>query len=113
MKIEIQFRGVMASEALREHVSRRVAFQLDHLSDHVASVTLRLEDINGPKGGVDMRCTVLVRGTWQSPVMVCELSDSPYVAVDLALERVARAVGRDLGRQRSSRRQAGEWRSAS
>jgi len=107
MKIEVRFRGIQASDALRDHVARRVHFQLSRFNGGVSSVVVRIGDINGPKGGADKRCHVTVRGPTISPVMIDDLSGDAYSAIDMALERAARTVGRELERLRASRRPDG------
>lgn len=107
MKIEVRFRHVDASDALREYVRRRIHFQLSRFTGGLGSVVVRIGDINGPKGGTDKRCHVTVRGPALGPVTVDELSANAYSAVDLALGRAARAVAREIARGRESRRDRG------
>ena len=104
MKIELRFRSIEPSNALREYVARRVHFQLSRFNGQLDSVIVRIADINGPKGGNDKRCHVMVKGRALGPVTIDELSADAYVAVDLALDRAARSVGRELERRRSARR---------
>jgi ribosome-associated translation inhibitor RaiA len=113
MKIEVRFRGIQASDALREHVKRRAHFQLSRFSRGLSSVVVRIGDINGPKGGADKRCHVTVRGPSINPITIDELSEDAYSASDMALERAAQTVGRELVRLRASRRPDGAVRRAS
>jgi ribosome-associated translation inhibitor RaiA len=102
MKTEVRFTGIDASDALHAYVVRRVHFRLSRFDGEVGSVVVRIADVNGPRGGADKRCHVLVRG--RGRVTVEELSADAYSAVDLALERAARAVSRGLERGRGVRR---------
>lgn len=104
MKTEVRFTGIDASDALRAYVVRRIHFRLSRFDGEVRSVVVRIGDVNGPKGGADKRCRVLVRGRGPGRVTAEELSADPYSAVDLALERTARAVARDLERGHGVRR---------
>lgn len=103
MKIDVRFRNLEASESLREAAVRRVHFHLSRFGREISSVNVRISDVNGPKGGVDKRCQVTVRGPRLSSVVVDELSSEVYAAVDLAFQRIGRAVGRDLERMRGGR----------
>jgi putative sigma-54 modulation protein len=103
MKIEVRFRGLSSSDALREHASRRVHFHLSRFGKEVTSVLMRIADINGPKGGVDKRCQVTVRGPRFGSATLDDLSGDAYSAVDIAVERIGRAVRRELRRVRSKR----------
>lgn len=113
MKVEVRFRGVERSDALSEHVIRRVHLQLSRFSGEVSSVVVKVSDINGPKGGVDKRCQVTVRGPSLGSVNVEDLSGNAYSAVDMAIERAARAAGREVERGRASRRGDTVFRRAS
>jgi putative sigma-54 modulation protein len=104
MKTEVRFRGIERSEALREYTVRRIHFQLSRFNGAIGSVVVRIGDVNGPKGGADKRCHVTVRGGAVGAVNVDERSADAYGAVDLALERAARATGRELERGRAGRR---------
>lgn len=107
MKIDVRFHALQTSHALREHVGRRIHFRLSRFNGEVSSVLVRIGDVNGPKGGVDKRCQVTVRGPTFSSVTIEDLSADAYSAVDMALERAARAVGRGIERARAARRPEG------
>jgi ribosome-associated translation inhibitor RaiA len=103
MNVDIRFRGLAASESLREHAMRQAHHHLSRFGNVLADVAVRLADVNGPKGGADKRCHVTVRGPRIASCAHEEISADPYSAVDLALEHVAARVGRDLDRARSTR----------
>ena len=103
MKIELRFRGLEPSEALRSHAARRIHFQLSRFNGQIASVSIRLSDTNGPKGGVDKHCRVVVRGPVLSQVTVDENGADPHAVLGAALERASHAVGRELERMRAVR----------
>ena len=98
MKIEVRFRGMQGSEALREHAVRRVHVHLSRFGQELSGVIVRIGDINGPRGGLDKRCRITVQGPGFGSSTLDELSNDVYAALDLALERMARAVGRSLAR---------------
>lgn len=100
MKIDVRFRGLEASDALRDHTLRQVHVHLSRCGHEIHSVHLRITDVNEPKGGLDKRCEVIVRGRRLSNVMIGDLSGDAYAAVDTAVERTGRAVARDLERAR-------------
>lgn len=103
MKINVRFRNQEPSAELRGHTTRRIHFYLSRFGEEISSVVLRLSDVNGPKGGLDQQCQVTVRGRKLTSVVIEELRDSTYAAIDLALERAGHAVGRDLERARTGR----------
>lgn len=103
MKIDVRFRGLEPSDSLRYHAMRRIHFHLSRFGHEISSVLVRISDVNGPKGGVDKQCRVTVRGRRLSAVIVDDLRDDARTAIDMAVERARRAVGRDLERVRGAR----------
>ena len=60
MRFIIRTRGILPPDAA--HVAQqRLRFALGRFADRVRSLTVRLSDINGPRGGRDKRCTIAVR----------------------------------------------------
>ncbi|MCP3057249.1 HPF/RaiA family ribosome-associated protein [Myxococcus sp. K38C18041901] len=112
MRIEIRARHFTLTETLRTHVERRARFAMGRLSDRVREVTVRLEDINGPRGGVDKVAKVTVR-LEHGGQLASEAMDATFPgAVDRALERAGHAVGKALGRshrQDSESVRTGPW----
>src|SRR5687768_3586108 len=56
----VRFHGVDVSEVFLERARDRLERQLGRFSRHVTRVMVRIEDENGSKGGVDMRCRIEV-----------------------------------------------------
>src|SRR5688572_32685444 len=48
---------------LREYAERRLAFSLRRFQQHIRNVRVRLVDLNGPKRGIDARCSVIAELT--------------------------------------------------
>lgn len=106
MEIDVRFRELDASDALREYVARRLHFALSRFGSSVTSVSVRFGDINGPKGGLDKRCHLTVRGPSIGTVLVEEHSADAFTAADIAADRASRAVGRAVSRAREARAEA-------
>ncbi len=107
MRLTIQFRGGESdsaeAEALRAHVERRIGFALARFSDELGSVLVRLDDLNGPRGGIDKRCRVLMRGPSFGERVVEEVDSAWAPVIDRALSLAGRAVARALERGRVER----------
>lgn len=106
MHIEIQARGFHLTEGLRARAERRVRFALGSLGGRVRHVIVRLADENGPRGGVDKRCTIRANLPGTPPVVIEHQEADLYVAIDRAADRVGRAVSRRLERTSGLRRDA-------
>lgn len=101
MKIEVKGLELSTTEALTDHAIHRLGISLAHQADAVSRVVVRLRDDNGPKGGVDKRCTmeatVLGHGTEVAEAQSADL----YEAIDAAARRLGRSIERTLERHRS------------
>ena len=106
MQIDIKARGFRLTEGLRNQAERRVRFALGATSGRVRSVVMRLADENGPRGGLDKRCTIRANLPGAPPVIIEQQEADLYVAIDRAADRVGRAVSRRLERAFASRRDA-------
>lgn len=98
MRIHIQSLGFELSEAIREHVLRRLRFALAHAADRIRRVTVRVSDINGPRGGADKCCHILITMEKLPEIAVEDIESDLYVAIDRAADRAARTVTRRIGR---------------
>ena len=103
MRIDIQSRGFDLTEGLREHTERRLQFALNWASHDVRTVSVRLFDINGPRGGNDKRCRIQIPLSGGRDVVIEDTESDLYVAIDRAADRTERALGRRLERLREHR----------
>ncbi|MDP3482877.1 MAG: ribosome-associated translation inhibitor RaiA [Sulfuricella sp.] len=100
MQIHIQSQSFTLTDALREHAEHRLRFGLSHASDHIRRVEVRLSDINGPRGGADKRCSIVVALESLPDVVIEDIENDLYVAIDRAADRASRSVARCLERKR-------------
>jgi len=104
MQIDIQFRGIVTTQSLRDHVHHEVHSHLSRFGGDVTEVVVRVGDADGPKGGIDKLCQITVKGPRIGSATREDLSTDTRAAVDLAASRVAYAVGRELESARRRRR---------
>jgi ribosomal subunit interface protein len=109
MRIDIYTAKFSLTESLRNHVERRVQFALAY--QNLGKVSFRLDDINGPKGGLDKSCRIQIPVAGAKPIVIEEVQSDIYIAIDRAIERAARALSRTLQRKRdhSQRRTMPAW----
>lgn len=103
MNIVIRSQGLEISAALREHVERRAHFAFDWADHQLSRVSILLADLNGPRGGDDKRCRVLLTVPGIPRVVIEDTESDLYVAIDRAADRAARTLARRLARQREYR----------
>lgn len=108
MQIDIQARNFTLTNALRGYVKRRLSFALSTRDDHIQRVKVRLSDINGPRGGEDKRCHIQVVLPHLPDVVIEDTEEDLYAAIDLAVDRAGRTVGRRVTRQRDNGRSTGQ-----
>lgn len=106
MNWELHATGVKLDEELREHLDRRLNFALSRFGNCVMKTVVYLSDNNGPKGGIDKSCLIVVRLRGKGEV-VAELADTDWtVAIDRATTRIGHNVSRELERMRSFARES-------
>lgn len=96
MKIDIRSRSLKMTDTLKNYVDRRIRFALGRFSQRLESVRIMLQDLNGPKGGVDKRCKVHVAILPSFSVIIEETDVELESAVSRALDRAGRTVARRL-----------------
>ena len=102
--VVIREKGVVLEDSLRDYIRQRVGFKLGKFAESIERVSVRLEDLNGPKGSPAERCALKVVITRHESVMV-EVVDAEYrVAFDAALDAGERAVRRTLERVKTKAR---------
>jgi ribosome-associated translation inhibitor RaiA len=94
------------SGSVRARAERSLGFALASFGAVVETVTIRLGDVNGPRGGVDKECSVTARLRRKGSVRVTHRDHDLGAAVDGAAERLARRIASHLDRFRESRRSA-------
>ena len=96
MKLRLVARGIELTADLKDYVKRRIHFALGRFAGRIKSVSVRLTDLNGPRGGVDKSCDIQVDVGLRQEVMVCERHENIHAAVAFAVARADRAVQRQL-----------------
>lgn len=105
IKMDVSGSGVDITPAILDHVSRKIEFSLDRFAEKIQSISTTLEDVNGPRGGVDQTCRVNVQLTGRrQPVIATALHEEIGGAIEQAFDKVSQAVARKLDRKLSERR---------
>jgi ribosome-associated translation inhibitor RaiA len=101
-------RGVTIDAATRGHVQRRLARQLGKLALVVERTTVRFEDLNGKRGGVDTTCSIKIVLSARPSVVIEERAATARAAFDAAAGAAQRAVRNVLGRAEMSAKPRGK-----
>ena len=98
MQIIFESREPQAS-ALREPALQRVRFALRRLRTLVLRAKVRFIDVNGPRGGVDKQCLLEVKTEKSGVLAISTVASDWQAALNAALDRLVRALTRQLQRQ--------------
>ena len=107
MKIQIRFKGIKPAHRHPDYVRRRLMFALDRFSTLIDSVFVRIEDVNGPRGGVDQKCGILVKMRQGGNLWMDGMEEGWRAAVDHVSHRMGEAVARLLQSRRALRFESG------
>jgi ribosome-associated translation inhibitor RaiA len=88
----------------RGHVTTRMRQVLSRLPLHPVTAHVTFADVNGPKGGNDIRCAVRVELPRQPPIYVERVAPTPRLAFDASYDRMVRQLERYRERWQESRR---------
>ena len=94
MLIDTRTMGFTLTDAILRHVEARVGSALGPFSRWVLKVTVRLEDVNADRGGIDKRCSIVVALRRQQVAVAEATRADLYAAVDEATSRIRRSVVR-------------------
>ncbi|MCB9549159.1 MAG: HPF/RaiA family ribosome-associated protein [Myxococcales bacterium] len=103
MNIDVRFRGIEPTARLIDHVHARSRRAFARRTDRAWDARIHLEDVNGPRGGIDKRCVVHLRGPAVA-VVAESRADDVEAALDGALASAERRLARVTGRQQAQRR---------
>jgi hypothetical protein len=92
--------------SLRQLAITRLQFVLRRVRWLVPRATVRLSDLNGPRGGIDKRCVVELDTDGKGKVVIQAVARDWRSAIDDALARAARALLRLWQRNRQHGRDA-------
>jgi len=103
VQFPIQFVGRATSSVplseLEEYAARRLNFTLRRFGHVVRGVTLRLTDENGPRRGIDTRCSMTMHVEDGPPLLVEATSAWPAAAITDAAKRLREMLQRRLDRE--------------
>ena len=100
----IRIEGRAVARIPRTHIALRVKEMLKRLPVRQVSVRVTFADVNGPKGGMDSRCGVLVSLPGKPVIRVERTASTARLAFDEAYDRLRRTAERPRRRWRESQR---------
>jgi ribosome hibernation promoting factor len=105
--LDVRARGFDLTPSMYRRAVDHIAAKIAKHAHGISNLTIRLQDVNGPKGGLDKRCRVELHIAGFAPIIVDETDQDAYVAMDVAGERLRKVVVQLLDERRSRRRNLG------
>jgi ribosomal subunit interface protein len=103
MEVEIRSQNLHLDEETQSHVERRMTFALEQFNSWITRVQVHLEDVNGPRRGVDKQCRILVNIKGGKTIKVEDLDVDMIAAVNRAADRLGQVVSREVDRRREKK----------
>ena len=103
MQMTIASRSADLTQPIREHIQDRLYAALNQHASRIDAIEVMIEDENGPRGGFDQVCRVVVKLTNGMKLHHERRGLDLYANVSLVADKVKRRVGRQLGKLRDRR----------
>lgn len=100
MQSEFRMNGVTLEKDLFQYFDRRLSFGLSRFGPQISKVIVYLADNNGPKGGIDKSCQIIVRLRRAREVIAKAVDSDWRFAIDRAAATIAQNLRRELKRVR-------------
>lgn len=97
--VNIRAMGVDVDDETRDYIRRKLGQKLGKHALSIERVSVRLRDVNGPRGGVDHQCQVKVVLSGLPSVIVEEGREKMRAAIDAAISGATKSVSRALRRR--------------
>lgn len=100
MSLTIVDRHDALDESMHDLLERRIGFALSRFDSRIRKTTAVIEDVNGPRGGIDKSCRITVQLNGARDIVINDQDSDLAKCIAHATERVGRAVARAIERSR-------------
>lgn len=102
MRIQVTSRGLSLSDEIRDYAERRLEFALDRFESVVLSADVQLADENGPRGGIDQTCRVILSTDHLKEIVASHTAENQHAAIAGAIEIAARSLAKALDKKQTA-----------
>ncbi len=103
MEPKIHGQNISVGDHLDDHVRRQMEFALGQFDSWISSLDVHLEDVNGPKGGVDKQCRIVLGLKGGRTIKVQDIDVDMTVAINRAADRLSHVVSRETEKRREKK----------
>jgi putative sigma-54 modulation protein len=107
VKIDIRMATKRDSSALRQFAEHALVHKMGSRAEGIRCARIRLQDVNGPRGGVDKICRIRLEVAGRGDVSVSGEAAGWYEAVTIAVINARTALDRRIGRVRDRKPREG------
>ena len=108
MNLRVKSRGFKVTRGIYNRVNTKLQRIFSRYGDRIREAEVTLEDVNGPKGGEDMRCLVSIKLNRSKSIVVQEQAADLYDAINMCAQRATLTLERHFKRtQQLTRRKSG------
>lgn len=103
MQLIIQSSNVELNAIAKQNIKKRARRIFSRIEDKVDSILINIQDINGPKGGLDKLCKVVIKSSIVPSVVVSNKKRQAAAAIDLALNKACFNLLKKIKKQSGKR----------
>ena len=105
MNIQVNFRNIKKGSTAIKQVRERLSLAFARTQDAIQSVSIIISDVNGPKGGVDKLCRILIKSDHLPDIVITESQSNIGSAINRCISRARQSLSRNLKRNKQSLQQ--------
>ncbi|WP_144392957.1 hypothetical protein [Pleionea sediminis] len=103
MYLSIQSNNITLNSLAKENIKKRARRVFSRVEDKIDKVLINVKDVNGPKGGPDKLCKVIIESTVSSTIVVTNRKQNLAAAVDLALTKACFNLTQKMKRRKGKK----------
>lgn len=89
----------------RDYVERQWRQAVERFEAWIRTVSIYVTDINGPRGGINKRCRIVVHTQAGAPIVIQETQEQISTAISRAIKRAAHTLKRKAAKKQDRKRQ--------
>ncbi len=98
MDLQIRFTNTGTISIHRDHVAEILTRSLSRFAHRLKSVQLFIEDVNGPRGGLDKQCRCVLHLRRKAPIIISDYDKSLIAMLHRVADRATFALTRHMGK---------------
>ena len=113
MLIDIQAQHISLSPAAKMKIRDKLESTFSRFENHVNSVIFTVSDTNGPKGGLDKSCCLIVKLDKTKDIIITGKYENTFQCLERSCERAKKNLSKQLDKLHNSGRRVVMQESAS